>query len=160
QVRGALEEMLEGDPGRISGVSREVLETFLMLASDPSWEEKLKHGVRAGLSADASVERLRGEHRAKLNAARDPYIRDRMHDLEDLDNRLLRALAGVDGNARHMPDNAILVARELGPAELLDYGAERLKGVALEEGSSAAHAAIVARALGVPMVGTLPGLLA
>jgi phosphotransferase system, enzyme I, PtsP len=158
-VRGALAEMLEGDPGRISGASREVLETFTMLAADPSWELKLKHGVRAGLSADAAVERVRGEHRAKFNATRDPYLRERLHDLEDLDNRLLRALAGVDAAARTMPDDAILVARELGPAELLDYGAERLKGVALEEGANTAHAVIVARALGIPMVGSLPGLL-
>ncbi|MBX3509750.1 MAG: phosphoenolpyruvate--protein phosphotransferase [Hyphomonadaceae bacterium] len=160
QVRGALTEMLEGDPGRISGVSREVLETFVLLASDPSWEVKLKHGVRAGLSADAAVERVRGEHRAKLNASRDPYLRERLQDLEDLDNRLLRALAGVDGAAaQQMPEGAILIARELGPAELLDYGADRLRGVALEEGAGTAHAAIVARALGIPMVGALPGLL-
>jgi phosphotransferase system enzyme I (PtsP) len=160
QVRRALEDMLEGDPGRISGVSREVLETFLMLASDPSWETKLKHGVRAGLSADAAVERVRGEHRAKFNATRDPYLRERLHDLEDLDNRLLRALAGVDGGPKgSMPADAILIARELGPAELLDYGADRLKGVALEEGANTAHAAIVARALGIPMVGALHGLL-
>lgn len=160
QVRASLAEMIEGDPGRISGVSREVLETFLMLANDPSWETKLKHGVRAGLSADAAVERVRGEHRAKFNATRDPYLRERLHDLEDLDNRLLRALAGVDGaQPQHMPEDAILIARELGPAELLDYGAERLKGVALEEGANTAHAVIVARALGIPMVGMLHGLL-
>ena len=159
QVRSTLEEMLEGDAGRISGVSREVLETFLMLASDPSWEVKLKHGVRAGLSADAAVERVRGEHRAKFNATRDPYLRERLHDLEDLDNRLLRALAGVEASARVLPEDAILVARELGPAELLDYGASRLRGVALEEGANTAHAAIVARALGIPMVGNLSGLL-
>jgi len=159
RVRGALKEMLDGDPGRISGVSRDVIETFVMLAHDPSWEIKLRQGVRAGLSADAAVERVRGEHRAKLNAARDPYIRERMHDLEDLDNRLLRALAGVDGAAAAMPEDAILIARELGPAELLDYGADRLRGVALEEGGATAHAAIVARALGIPMVGQLHGLL-
>lgn len=159
-VRDAIADMLEGDPGRLSGVSREVLETFQLLAADPSWEAKLKNGVGAGLSADAAVERVRGEHRAKLNAARDPYLRERLHDLEDLDNRLLRALAGESGAVgRHMPENAILIARELGPAELLDYGADRLKGVALEEGGNTAHAAIVARAMGIPMVGSLEGLL-
>lgn len=159
QVRDALAQLIAGDPGRLSGASREVLETFQLLASDPSWEAKLKHGVRAGLSADAAVERIRGEHRTKLNAARDPYLRERLHDLEDLDNRLLRALAGVDtGAAQALPEGAILIARELGPAELLDYGA-LLKGVALEAGANTAHAAIVARAMGIPMVGLLPGLL-
>ena len=160
KVRGALEEMLQDDPGRLSGVSRDVLETFHMFALDPSWEQKLKHGVRAGLSADAAVERVRGEHRAKFNAARDPYLRERLHDLEDLDNRVLRALAGVDASSADLlPPDAILVARDLGPAELLDYGADRLKGVALEVGGASGHAAIVARALGLPMVGMLPGLL-
>ncbi|MEQ1617357.1 MAG: phosphoenolpyruvate--protein phosphotransferase [Terricaulis sp.] len=160
QVLGALARMLEGEPGRISGVSRDVLETFIMLANDPSWEAKLRQGVGAGLSAEAAVERVRGEHRAKLNAARDHYFRERMQDLEDLDNRLLRALAGEDESGpRRLPDNAILIARDLGPAELLDYGAGRLAGVALEGGASTSHAAIVARALGLPMVGLLPGLL-
>ncbi len=159
-IRTSLAALIENDSGRLSGASREVIETFQMLAVDPSWESKLKHGVRAGLSADAAVERVRGEHRAKLNSARDPYLRDRLHDLEDLDNRLLRALAGVDGlGAAALPEGAILIARELGPAELLDYGAERLKGLALEEGSATAHAAIVARAMGIPLVGQLPGLL-
>ncbi len=160
QVRGELTELLEGDPGRLSGVSRDVLETFSMLASDPSWDTKLKHGVRAGLSADAAVERVRGEHRAKFNASRDPYLRERLHDLEDLDNRVLRALAGVSASsAQNLPKDAILIARDLGPAELLEYGAERLKGIALEEGGATGHAAIVARALAIPMVGALPGLL-
>ncbi|MES1197075.1 MAG: putative PEP-binding protein, partial [Pseudomonadota bacterium] len=160
EVRASLREMLEGDPGRLSGVSREVLETFLMLAADPNWEGRLKSGVRAGLSADAAVERVRGEHRARINSVRDPYLRERLHDLEDLDNRLLRALAGVDGREKKpLPDDAILIARDLGPAELLEYGAERLRGVALEEGASSGHATIVARALGIPMVGVLPGLL-
>ncbi len=160
QVRGTLVRMLEGEAGRISGVSRDVFETFVMLANDPNWEAKLRHGVGAGLAAEAAVERVRGEHRAKLNAARDHHFRERMQDLEDLDNRLLRALAGEDeGGPRSLPDNAILIARDLGPAELLDYGAGRLAGVALEGGGSTSHAAIVARALGLPMVGLLPGLL-
>ncbi len=158
-VRATLASLLEGDPGRLSGVSREVLETFVMLANDPSWEKRLRDGVRAGLSADAAVERVRGEHRAKFNAAKDPYLRERLHDLEDLDNRLLRALAGEGGaGLANLPEDAILIARDLGPAELLDYGAERLKGVALEEGAQTGHAAIVARAMGIPMVGRLAGL--
>jgi phosphotransferase system enzyme I (PtsP) len=160
QVRLSLAGMVEADSGRLFGASREVLETFVMLASDAGWELKLKQGVRAGLSAEAAVERVRGEHRAKFNATRDAYLRERLHDLEDLDNRLLRTLAGAQKvGALNLPSDAVLVARDLGPAELLDYGAERIKGLALEEGSAASHAVIVARALGVPMVGQLHGLL-
>jgi phosphotransferase system enzyme I (PtsP) len=160
QVRLSLAGMIEGDAGRLFGASRDVIETFAMLAADATWELKLKQGVRAGLSAEAAVERVRGEHRAKFNAARDAYLRERLHDLEDLDNRLLRTLAGAENfSSLALPADAILVARDLGPAELLDYGAERLKGVVLEGGGGASHAVIVARALGVPMVGQVHGLL-
>lgn len=160
QVRASLDGMLEGDGGRLTGASREVLETFRLLAQDRGWAQRLKEGVGAGLSAEAAVERARQQHRAKLSAARDPYLRERLQDLEDLDNRLLRALAkaALPAKAANLGD-AILVARDLGPAELLEYGPARLKGVALEEGAPTSHAAIVARALGIPMIGRVPGLL-
>src|SRR5262249_19621439 len=117
-------------------------------------------GIRAGLSAEASVERARQGHRARFQATRDPYLRERLHDFEDLDNRLLRALARHENlGAQNFPDDAILVARDLGPAELLEYGANRLRAVVLEEGGASSHAVIVARALGIPLVGRLGGLL-
>jgi phosphotransferase system enzyme I (PtsP) len=160
KVRNDLDHLVEGDPGRLSGVSREVLETFRLLAHDRAWETRMHDGIRAGLSAEAAVERARQDHRAKFQATRDPYLRERLHDLEDLDNRLLRALA-QHGNlgAQDFPRDAILIARDLGPAELLEYDAAKLKGVALEEGGASSHAVIVARALGIPLVGRLAGLI-
>lgn len=158
EVRAQLEKMLHGDQGRLSGESRDVLETAVLMSHDPSWETRLRAGVKAGLSADASVERVRMEHRGRLNAAKDALIRERMSDFEDLDNRLLRVLAGESRPAA-APANAVLIARDLGPAELLEYGAEQLVGVALEEGAPTGHAAIVAKALGIPMVGLLPHLV-
>ena len=159
RVRKTIDEHIESDPGRLSGQSREVLETFRMLARDHSWEKRLKRGVSDGLSAEAAAERARSEHRAKMQSARDRNMRDEMHDLEDLDNRLMRALASPDGDDKiALPDDAILIARDIGPAELLDYGRDRLKGVALEEGGASSHASIIARALGIPMVGRLSHL--
>ncbi len=160
EVRDALDHLVDGEQGRLSGPSREVLETFRLLAQDRSWETRLRDGVRAGLSAEAAVERARQDHRARMQAARDPYLRERLHDLEDLDNRLLRALARAESpGAQILPEDAILVARDIGPAELLEYDVKRLKGVALEEGGASSHAVIVARALGIPMVGRLAGLV-
>ena len=159
EVRADLQTMIDGDPGRLSGVSRDVLETFQLLAADRSWEARLKEGLRSGLSAEAAVERARQDHRAKMQAARDPYLRERLHDFEDLDNRLLRALTKAQGlTSQGLPPDAILVARDLGPAELLEYGTS-LRGVALEEGGASSHAVIVARALGIPLVGRVAGLL-
>src|SRR5690606_39808688 len=95
---------------------------------------------------------------ARFATARDPYIRERLHDFEDLANRLLRLLAGDRPGERDLPDDAILVARNLGPADLLEYPRDKLRGLLLEEGSAASHAAIVARALPIPCVGRLQGL--
>jgi phosphotransferase system enzyme I (PtsP) len=159
RVRAAADELLLHDPGRLSGQSREVLETLRALAYDYNWEQRLKRGVRSGLSADAAVANARAEHRQKQAATRFTHQREQMHELEDLDNRLLRALAaGDEAMTAVLPEDAILVARNLGAAELLEYGLEKLKGVALEEGGASSHAAIIAQALGVPMVGRIAHL--
>ncbi|HYE42589.1 MAG TPA: phosphoenolpyruvate--protein phosphotransferase [Caulobacteraceae bacterium] len=156
-LRADIDRMLEGAKG-FGGAPYEVLETYRMFAHDRGWNRSLEEAVRSGLSAEAAVERVRNEHRARFAQARDPYIRERMHDLEDLANRLLRMLAGEKPGERDLPDNAILIARNLGPAELLEYPREKIRGLLLEEGSAASHAAIVARALQIPCVGRIPGL--
>ncbi len=165
RLRGALEalkanidSMLEGGPGKLAGQSFEVLETYRMFADDRGWNRSLEEAVRTGLTAEAAVDRVRNEHRARFATARDPYIRERLHDFEDLANRLLRLLAGDKPGERDLPDDAILVARNLGPADLLEYPRNKLRGLLLEEGSAASHAAIVARALQIPCVGRLMGL--
>jgi len=152
-----IDQMLDGEGGLI-GASFEVLDTYRMFAHDRGWNRSLEEAVRSGLTAEAAVERVRSEHRARLGQARDPYLRERLHDLEDLNDRLLRHLAGDVGVRRELPENAILIARNLGPADLLEYDRNRLKGILLEEGSTASHAAIVARALDIPCVGRLSGL--
>jgi phosphotransferase system enzyme I (PtsP) len=129
-----------------------------MFAHDRGWNRSLEDAVRNGLTAEAAVERVRSEHRARLGQARDPYLRERLHDLEDLNDRLLRHLSGDAHVARELPDNAILIARNLGPADLLEYDRKKLRGLLLEEGSAASHAAIVARALDIPCVGRIAGL--
>src|SRR3984957_918304 len=157
QLQAQIDEMLEGHKA-VLGPSYELLETYKMLAYSRSWNRSLTEAVRSGVTAEVAVERVRSEHRASLGQARDHYLRERVHDLEDLNDRLLRHLAGDGGKARVLPDNAILIARSLGPADLLEYDRGKLKGVLLEEGSTASHAAIVARALDIPCVGRLAGL--
>ncbi len=157
RLREQIDEMFEGQHG-LAGPTFDVLETYRMFAHDRGWVRNLTDAVRNGLTAEAAVERVRYEQRARLNTARDAYMRERLHDLEDLANRLLRVLAGKNTSSRAIPEDSILVARDLGPADLLEYDRTRLKGILLEEGSSSAHAAIVARALQIPCVGRLQSL--
>jgi phosphotransferase system enzyme I (PtsP) len=156
-LQAQIDHMIEGQRG-IVGASYEVLEAYSMLAQSQSWNHSLEEAVRSGLTAEAAVERVRSEHRARLGQARDPYMRERLHDLEDLNDRLLRHLTGDAHGPRQLPDDAILIARNLGPADLLEYDRTKLKGILLEEGSPASHAAIIARALDIPCVGRLQSL--
>ena len=157
-LRASIDDML--DSGRIpfGGPTRDVLQAYRMFAHDRGWLERLREAVRRGLTAEAAVERVRNENRARLMKAADHMFRERLHDLEDLANRLLRHLDQGHSIA-DLPDNAIIIARNIGPAELLDFDREKLKGIALEEGSASSHAAIVAKALGIPLVGRLEGAL-
>jgi phosphotransferase system enzyme I (PtsP) len=157
-LKAGIDSILDGGQGKLAGQSFEVLETYRMFADDRGWNRSLEEAVRTGLTAEAAVDRVRNEHRARFAQARDPYIKERLHDFEDLANRLLRVLAGDRPGERDIPPDAILVARNLGPADLLEYPRHKLRGLLLEEGSAASHAAIVARALQIPCVGRVMGL--
>ena len=132
-----------------------MLEAYRMFAHDRGWVHKLEEAVMTGLTAEAAVERVQSDTRARMLRQTDPYLRERLHDLDDLANRLLRQLLGRDHapSREHLPENAIIVARSMGPAALLDYDRKRLRGLVLEEGGPTSHVAIVARALGIAAVG-------
>jgi phosphotransferase system enzyme I (PtsP) len=158
-VRADVDRMLEAHDMQ-SGEHREVLETFRMFVDDRGWIERVREGVSSGLTAEAGVQRAFDDVRARLGQSTDPYIRERLSDLQDLANRLLLRLTGrSSADPSSLPDDMIVIARDMGPAELLDYDRTRLRGLVLEEGSALSHVAIVARALDIPVVGQTPNLL-
>lgn len=151
RLRGSVDDLLETADGT-DKEHREVLEAYRMFAHSRGWLRRMEQSIESGLSSEAAVEKEQSEARARLQQVPDPYLRDRLHDLDDLSNRLLRILTGQGRDTGAvMPENPILVARNIGPGELLEYG-KLLKGVVLEEGSVGSHAAIVARALAIPLV--------
>jgi phosphotransferase system enzyme I (PtsP) len=154
-LRADIDRMLEHGDVAGAGEHRDVLEAYRMFANDRGWVHKLEEAVMTGLTAEAAVERVHSDIRARMLRQTDPYLRERLHDLEDLANRLLRQLLGHDRapSRERLPDNAVLVARMMGPAALLDYDRKRLRGLVLEEGGPTSHVAIVARALGIAAVG-------
>ncbi|MDO7844699.1 phosphoenolpyruvate--protein phosphotransferase [Sphingomonas immobilis] len=139
----------------VGGEHEEVLQTYKMFAYDEGWARRINEAIDSGLTAEAAIERVQQRTRMRMRQIDDPLLADRMHDLEDLSNRLLRIVSGQLGTAAQMGlrQDTILIARNLGPAELLEYDRRRLKGVVLEEGSLTAHVTIVARAMGVPVLG-------
>ncbi|MEQ9145660.1 MAG: phosphoenolpyruvate--protein phosphotransferase [Parvibaculaceae bacterium] len=154
-LRASIDRMLTTSDLSHAGEHREVLQAYRMFANDRGWLKRMLEAVKTGLTAEAAVERVQNDTRARMKRQTDPYIRDRLHDLDDLANRLLRHLTGValSSGSVELPEDAIVIARNMGPAELLDYDKDRLRGLVLEEGSSNAHVVIVARALGIASIG-------
>jgi phosphotransferase system, enzyme I, PtsP len=142
------------------GEHEEVLQTYKMFAYDEGWSRRINEAIDSGLTAEAAIERVQQRTRMRMRQIDDPLLADRMHDLEDLANRLLRIVSGQMSTAAQLglKQDSILVARNLGPAELLEYDKRRLRGVILEEGSLTAHVIIVARAMGIPVLGRVAGV--
>ncbi len=155
KLRITVDDMLARGNATATGEHLEVLEAYRMFAYDRGWGNRLLEAVSTGLTAEAAVERVQNDTRAKMMRQKDPYLRERLHDLDDLSNRLMRILAGKTGKAskEELPDDTILVARDMGASELLDYDHTQLRGLILEEGSSTSHVVIVARAMGIAAVG-------
>ncbi|MBX9468589.1 MAG: phosphoenolpyruvate--protein phosphotransferase [Rhizobium sp.] len=161
-LRISIDDMLSRREISMEGEHRDVLETYRMFAHDQGWVRRMEEAIHNGLTAEAAVEKVQSDTKARMMRLTDPYLRERMHDFDDLANRLLRQLTGFSPHsaAEGFPNDAIVFARAMGAAELLDYPRANLRGLVLEEGAVTSHVVIVARAMGIAVVGQAAGAVA
>lgn len=161
RLRISLDDLLNSGDFAQHGEHREVLEAYRMFAHDRGWIRKIEEAINNGLTAEAAVEKVQSDTRARMMRQTDPYLRERLHDLDDLAHRLIRELMGRQHGpvSESLPQDAVIVARNMGAAELLDYGRDRIRAIALEEGGPTSHVTIVARALGIAAVGLAENLV-
>ena len=153
-MQDGLERLLDDPALAADPESRDILETYRMFARDRGWQKRLGEAVKGGLTAESAVERVQMDMHDRLATASDRYLRERLHDFDDLTVRLKMHLAGHESvTGGTLPEDTVLIGRTIGPAELLDYDQSRLRAVVLEDGSATSHVAILARALGIPMIG-------
>lgn len=162
ELKSSIDEML--DQGELSdtGEHRDVLEAYRMFAHDRGWLRRMKEAIRRGMTAEAAVERVQNDTRARMLRQADAYWHERLKDLDALSDRLLRVLAGsprASGSIADLPHDTVLVARTMGPADLMDYDRSRLRGLVIEDSGGQSHVAIVARALGIPAIGQARGVI-
>ena len=162
ELRGNLDELIDQDAVAHAGEHRDVLEAYRMFASDRGWQRRLRDAVASGLNAEAAVERVQNQTRARMLRQSDPFWRERLRDLDELSDRLMRILAARRAGAsmrKELPADAVVVARTMGAADLLDYDRSKLRGLVIEEGGDSSHVAIVARALGIAAIGQARGVI-
>lgn len=157
KVQVSIDLLFQNGNVPVEGDHRDVLEAYRMFAHDRGWNRRMEEAITNGLTAEAAVEKIQNDNRARMMRQPDPYLRERSHDFDDLANRLLRELVGKKHGleAAIVDGNHIIVARNMGAADLLDYNSDKLKGLVLEEAAPNSHVVIVARALGIPVVGQL-----
>ncbi|MEO0412697.1 MAG: phosphoenolpyruvate--protein phosphotransferase [Pseudomonadota bacterium] len=160
-MRTQIDQMMSAADVGHSGEHRDILQTYKMFAFDRGWADRIDRAIEQGLTAEAAVERVRQNYRASMQKTSDPYLLERLHDLDDLSNRLIRFVSGHQATAAStdLAGDVVLVARNLGPADLLEYDRAHLRAVVLEEGSPTAHVTIVARAMGIPVIGRVHNVL-
>ena len=156
-IRQALDDLIASSQPDGDG-AREVLEATRLVSADEGWLRRVRDAAQGGLSAEAAVHRVSHEVRERMRRVQDPYLRERLADLDEMADRMLAAL-GEGQMPAEIPSGAILLARRLGPAQLLEWHSRGIGGVVIEEGSTAGHAAILARALGLPALGGAAGIL-
>ncbi|MEP2706227.1 MAG: phosphoenolpyruvate--protein phosphotransferase [Roseibium sp.] len=161
RLRLSIDDLLASGEIAATGEHREVLEAYRMFAYDRGWLRKIEEAIKNGLTAEAAVEKVQSDTRARMLRQTDPYLRERLHDLDDLAHRLIRELMGREHgpSVDELPQDAIIVGRNMGAAELLDYGRDRIRALVLEEGGPTSHVTIVARALGIPTVGLVDDIV-
>jgi phosphotransferase system enzyme I (PtsP) len=162
ELKASVDEMLDQGEMAATGEHREVLEAYRMFAHDRGWLRRMNEAIRRGMTAEAAVERVQNDTRARMLRQTDAYWHERLRDLDELSDRLLRILAGRPRNGvvtADLPHDTVLVARTMGPADLLDYDRSRLRGLVIEDGGGQSHVAIVAKALGIAAVGHARGVM-
>ena len=158
-LRSEVDSLISGAVTGLQSETKEILETYRLFSRDKGWFRRISETIEQGFTAEAAVDHVRSETIHKMQSMSDNYLRERYHDFEDLANRLLRLLSGKPLNkSEDMPDNTIIIAKSMGPAELLEYNLKNVKGLIIEEASQTSHVSILARSLGIPSVGRCKGI--
>jgi phosphotransferase system, enzyme I, PtsP len=159
-LRLSIDNLIESPAMGVEGEHLEVLETYRMFAHDRGWVRRIQEAIDTGLTAEAAVQRVQVANRTRMARITDAYLRERLADLDDLSHRLIRHLMGLGvSETVVLPSDSIVVARNLGPAELMDYDRDNIRGVVLAEGSPSSHMVIVAKAMGIPVIGHIAGIV-
>lgn len=142
------------------GEHTDILETYRMFARDKGWYQKISDNIENGLTAEAAVERAYEDAWNRLSGSSDIYLKERLHDLRDVADRLRLFLSGDNEkiNPEQTNDDIIIVAQTMGPADLMDYDYKKIRGLIIEDGTPTMHVSIVAKALNIPVIAKIRGI--
>ncbi len=151
-AREAQNQTVKGEP--------QILEAHLLMLEDPDFRQRIEQNIATGINAEAAVEQAGHEMASRLLALPDAYLADRATDIQEVTYRLqCHLLHQTVPGIQDLQNPAVLVTRELAPADTIGMNRNLVLGILSETGGVTSHASIIARSLGIPAVSGLPGLL-
>jgi phosphoenolpyruvate-protein phosphotransferase (PTS system enzyme I) len=137
----------------------EIFEAHAEFTADPELAVLAEKAIEDGASAERAVVEAFGTFRELLVASTSEYLAERAADLDDVRDRVVRILLGRNTAGEVPRVLSVIAAHELTPSQTASIPLEVIAGIVTETGSPTSHAAILARALGVPAVVSCPGLI-
>lgn len=145
---------------RVGEHNAEILEGHILLLNDPGMEEIIKGTISGGTCAESALESACDMFSSMFMMADDELTKQRATDVADIKLRMLKILTGVpDTNVADVPAGTILVARDLTPSMTAGIIKENVEGIVTEVGGKTSHSAILARALEIPAVLSIDGIV-
>ena len=141
------------------GNSLEIMEAYRMFAQDKGWYKKISADIDKGYTAEAAIEHVYEEMWARLSLTDDMYLKEKLYDLRDVSDRLRSFVVGETFDDEVLPDeDIVIVAQNMGPADLMDYNYDKIKGLVIEDGTATMHVVIIAKALNIPVIAKIHGV--
>ena len=146
--------------GNYLGNTTDIMEAYKMFALDKGWYKKITADIEKGYTAEAAVEHVYEDMWNKLSATNDAYLKERLYDLRDVSDRLRAFIAGGEVlNPVAADEDIIIIAQTMGPADLMDYNYDHIRGLIIEDCTPTMHVVIVAKALNIPVVAKIHGIV-
>jgi phosphotransferase system enzyme I (PtsP) len=144
----------------ISKEESAIFDVYRLILEDPAIIQQIENQIRKeGFTAEYAVRVVFERYLQHVGKIDDNYLRERTADIKDAAQRLLENLTGVSGRELDIPDNAVLVAEDLSPADLSMLEGDHFKGIVLSTGGVTSHASILAKSFEIPSVVAIEGLM-
>ncbi len=154
ETRAQIESLVAqlGEHG--GGNAAAVFANHLDILDDTTLREAIERAIREQrVNAESAIRRTVKSLREMFGRMKDPYLRERVRDIDDIERRLLRVLLGRSGSAfAQIDEPVIVVAADLTPSDTVALPRDLILGFATDRGSATSHVALLARVLGIPAV--------
>ncbi|WP_026478680.1 phosphoenolpyruvate--protein phosphotransferase [Alkaliphilus transvaalensis] len=160
QAKIQIQELWKVTETKMGKKEADIFEAHLLILEDPEVKDKIVNVIKnEGVNAEWAISLVIEEYRVVFEAIDDEYLKERIVDLKDVANRMIKNLLGVgDLDYENMEEPVIIIAKDLTPSDTAQIPKEKVLGLITEEGGTTSHTAIISNILEIPAIVGCSGL--